>query len=380
MNWRILLLVTILSVFVAGVAQPQSRQRTAVKKRQLQNRLGEIRNRKEALRQQLRKTSAAAREVKEDIWVVDARLEKIENQLGQTNSRLNENRSQQMTLAQRLEQVDARLKQVREQVRRRMRYMYLRPNDSAISVVVGSRSMSQLLSRQQIAESIVRRDRKMFDEYRNLLEEVSQKKLEQDRLVREISDLRARQYTHQRELESNKQEKRSLLDGLRGKQAELQRAIAQFERDEAAIAAEIAAFARRRPSNSLPPMKGRFLRPAKGPITSTFGMRYHPILHIRRMHKGVDIGARSGSPIYAAADGEVVIAKYSSSYGNYVMIAHGGGFTTVYAHASRLMVRAGQQVRRGQQIAAVGSTGLAKGPHLHWEVYRNGVAVNPLGY
>lgn len=359
------------------IAQSRRHGRT---KGQLQNKLSTVREQKARLERQLHQTKRAAREVKEAITEVDGRLEKLEDDLQRTNTRLNENRSQQATLTERLKATNERLAQVRAQVRQRLRYLYLRPQGSAISVLIGAKSMSQLLSRQQIAEAVVRRDRSMFDEFRRLQADVAQRKREQDRLVSEIRELRNRQYRHQNDLSSSRAEKAELLGDLRGKQGELQRAIRQFERDEAAIASEIAAFARRRPNNSLPPMTGRFLKPANGPITSGFGMRYHPILHYTRMHKGVDIGARSGSPIYAAADGEVVKATYSSSYGNYVIIAHGGGLTTVYAHASRLMVHAGQRVRRGQHIANVGSTGLAKGPHLHWEVYRNGVAVNPLGF
>jgi murein DD-endopeptidase MepM/ murein hydrolase activator NlpD len=110
---------------------------------------------------------------------------------------------------------------------------------------------------------------------------------------------------------------------------------------------------------------------------SGFGMRFHPILRIRRMHKGIDFPANSGTSIRAAADGEVIAAQYMSGYGNTVILDHGGGVSTVYAHCSRILVRAGQKVSRGQTIARVGQTGLATGPHLHWEVRVKGRAVDP---
>jgi murein DD-endopeptidase MepM/ murein hydrolase activator NlpD len=97
------------------------------------------------------------------------------------------------------------------------------------------------------------------------------------------------------------------------------------------------------------------------------------------MHDGVDIAAPSGTPIHAAADGQVISTSYMRGYGNVVILDHGGGVSTVYAHASRIYCTAGQQVHRGDVIAAVGATGLATGPHCHFEVRIGGHAVNPMG-
>jgi murein DD-endopeptidase MepM/ murein hydrolase activator NlpD len=118
--------------------------------------------------------------------------------------------------------------------------------------------------------------------------------------------------------------------------------------------------------------------PVAGHITSYFGYRYHPILHFSRFHAGLDFGASWGSPIVAAGDGEVVGAGWAGGYGRQVRIAHGGGIVTSYSHMSQIMAAPGSFVRRGQLIGYVGSSGLSTGPHLHYEVRRAGVAVNPL--
>lgn len=123
--------------------------------------------------------------------------------------------------------------------------------------------------------------------------------------------------------------------------------------------------------------RGMMGMPAAGRITSTFGMRRHPLLGYVRMHKGMDIGAPYGAPIYAAADGQVEIAGRHAGYGNFVKIDHNGTLATGYGHMSRIAVRPGQTVRKGQVIGYIGSSGLSTGPHLHYELYRNGVAVNP---
>lgn len=117
--------------------------------------------------------------------------------------------------------------------------------------------------------------------------------------------------------------------------------------------------------------------PVFGRITSGFGMRRHPILGYRRMHAGIDFGAGYGAPIYATSDGVVQFAGWRGGHGKYVRLAHGSGIGTGYGHMSRIAVAAGSRVRRGQVIGYVGSTGLSTGAHLHYELYRNGVAVNP---
>lgn len=118
--------------------------------------------------------------------------------------------------------------------------------------------------------------------------------------------------------------------------------------------------------------------PVNAPITSGFGERYHPILHFMRMHKGIDFGAHWGTPIVAAADGQVERAGWAGGYGQQVRLAHAGGIETSYSHMSRMVVAPGTPVRQGELIGYSGSTGLSTGPHLHYEVMRNGAAINPL--
>lgn len=122
---------------------------------------------------------------------------------------------------------------------------------------------------------------------------------------------------------------------------------------------------------------GMMAMPAAGRFSSAFGMRRHPILGYSRMHRGVDIAAPWGAPVYAATDGVVQFAGRSSGYGNFIKLNHGSGYGTGYGHLSKILVRAGQRVRKGQRIGSVGSTGLSTGPHLHYELYKNGTAVNP---
>lgn len=123
--------------------------------------------------------------------------------------------------------------------------------------------------------------------------------------------------------------------------------------------------------------KAGMAMPVAGNLTSGYGMRWHPILGTARFHKGLDIGAPYGAPIRAAIDGVVAFAGRSGGYGNFVKLAHGGGLATGYGHMSRIAVAPGTRVAQGQVIGYVGSTGLSTGPHLHYELWKNGSPINP---
>jgi murein DD-endopeptidase MepM/ murein hydrolase activator NlpD len=125
---------------------------------------------------------------------------------------------------------------------------------------------------------------------------------------------------------------------------------------------------------------GQLLYPNDGAITSGFGWRRHPILGYSRFHAGIDFGASYGSTIRAADSGTVIFAGWYGGYGYTVVINHGGSIATLYGHTSKLYVREGQTVQQGEAIAAVGSTGLSTGPHLHFEVRKNGEPVDPASY
>lgn len=122
------------------------------------------------------------------------------------------------------------------------------------------------------------------------------------------------------------------------------------------------------------------IKPCMGPISDGFGMRLHPILHIRRMHEGIDIIADVGSPVYATGNGKVSFVGHRGGYGLTVELDHGYGYRTIYAHLSKVLVKEGQKVTRGTQIAKTGDSGLSTGPHLHYEVEHNGVKENPAGF
>ena len=124
----------------------------------------------------------------------------------------------------------------------------------------------------------------------------------------------------------------------------------------------------------------KFILPVRGRISDGYGYRIHPVLKRRRLHKGLDIAAKTGSVVKAAASGQVSFSGTMGGYGKLIIIDHVGGYETRYAHNSRLLVKQGQRVRQGQKVALVGSTGLTTGPHLHFEIRKYQKATNPKTY
>lgn len=375
---RFLLALALVLVAVFSLGQSGNAQKP--KLQELKSDLTDVRSKRGAIESQLSKTRQQVRSARGDLREVDGRLNTVTSSLASTKSRLKNGLSEQTRLRDELKVATHRLQERREQVRRRLRWMYVRQDTGVLSAVLKSEDLSAVASRAALYERIARADRDLFETYQELRTEVATKKARQDQLVVEIAALKRSQEEQQVELKGVRQDKAAIVGQLWNKQEDLERVLRQLDREEAAIAARIAAYnASAGKTTGLAPFRGRFSKPAAGPITSGFGMRHHPILRRTRMHNGVDIGAGHGSSITAAADGIVISASYSSGYGNNVIIDHGGGISTLYAHCSRMFVSGGQKVKRGQKIAAVGSTGLATGPHLHFEVRVNGKPVNPVG-
>ncbi len=168
---------------------------------------------------------------------------------------------------------------------------------------------------------------------------------------------------------------RDLLARIEADISEFEGELTSLESEEASIRSKIRAASE--PSGTKP---GQLIRPIPGRIESTFGPRLHPIYGTVKMHNGLDMHGSTGDPIRAGAGGTVILAGAKGGYGITVMIDHGGGMVTLYAHQSSLAVSVGQKVAAGQTIGYVGSTGVSTGPHLHFEVRLNGAPVDPMSY
>ena len=180
-------------------------------------------------------------------------------------------------------------------------------------------------------------------------------------------------------LQAHQERLESRVDALEEISVKKEAELRAYIRRQAALRQRRAAASSQAPTRvPIPRSAGAYIYPVNGPITSHYGYRVHPIRGTTRLHTGMDFGVGYGVPILSADNGVVIHSGWYGGYGNTVIVDHGGGFTTLYAHASSLAVSAGQTVKQGQMVSRVGSTGFSTGPHLHFEVRYNGNPINPL--
>lgn len=397
----------VLSVFAANETEVNK------KKAELESQIADKEQQVSSLQQQKNDVLSAIKKLDEKHAKAQENLESLTKQIEEKNSEIEKN-SEELEKAKEKEAIQY------EDMKKRIQYLYEAGNISMISVILGADDFAEALSRTENFRQLTSYDRKQLEEYKKTCKKIEN--LEKD-LKKEKSDLESYK-------QSAEEEKSNIETSISKKQAE----ISQFEagidaavmaqsdlEGELAIQNEILKQLKEevqntagqgssssssgestnsnqnkteqsqpetkpetKPDSGQPDSSGSaqftWPCPASHNVTSPFGDRNSPTAGASSNHKGIDIGAGSGSSIVAAASGTVTVSTYSESAGNYVTIDHGNGFHTVYMHASALYVKAGQKVSAGQQIAAVGSTGYSTGPHLHFGIMKNGVYVNPMNY
>ncbi len=397
----------VLSVFAANETEVNK------KKAELESQIADKEQQVSSLQQQKNDVLSAIKKLDEKHAKAQENLESLTKQIEEKNSEIEKN-SEELEKAKEKEAIQY------EDMKKRIQYLYEAGNISMISVILGADDFAEALSRTENFRQLTSYDRKQLEEYKKTCKKIEN--LEKD-LKKEKSDLESYK-------QSAEEEKSNIETSISKKQAE----ISQFEagidaavmaqsdlEGELAIQNEILKQLKEEVQNTAgqgssssssgestnsnqnkteqsqpetkpetKPDSGQsdssgsaqftWPCPASHNVTSRFGDRNSPTAGASSNHKGIDIGAGSGSSIVAAASGTVTVSTYSESAGNYVTIDHGNGFHTVYMHASALYVKAGQKVSAGQQIAAVGSTGYSTGPHLHFGIMKNGVYVNPMNY
>ncbi|MFN4279943.1 murein hydrolase activator EnvC family protein [Thermosynechococcus sp.] len=329
-------------------------------------------------RQQLERLEAAAGD---RLQSLETHLDTTTRQLAAAGDRLQaaenllkELKGQQQTLRRRY---TASVAVIRDRLRRLQRYREI----PQWAMVFEAETLNDWFEQQGRLRQVYERDRRHLAALVRDRQQLQQQERHIQVQQRFIQALRRQLQQQQAIYEREAANQRQLIARLRSDRQALASIEAQLARDSLAIQQLIHHRLGYVPKGLLPlPRRGRLAYPVQAPLTSPFGWRIHPILGTERFHAGVDFGADFGTLIYAAAAGRVIFAGWSGGYGQTVILDHGGGMTTLYAHAQRLLVQEGELVQQGQPIAEVGSTGLSTGPHLHFEVRFNGEPRDPLAY
>jgi murein DD-endopeptidase MepM/ murein hydrolase activator NlpD len=323
---------------------------------------------------------------------LDGQLADIQEKIAQYNTMITEKEKEIEETARDLDEAQARQEQQYEAMKKRIQFMYERSDSFYMETLFGSNSITGIVNRADYIEALSRYDRDKLDEYVETRKYVELCKEELE-VEKQLLD-ETREAVEQEEASVNTLigEKEAQIVSVSGDIANKEAAIKEYEAMIAQENAEIAALekavaeerARLEAENAQARIYngGMFAWPCPGykRISDEYGNRMHPILGVEKFHNGLDMAAASGTPILAAYDGDVVAADYSGSMGNYIMIDHGSGLYTIYMHCSALYVSKGQTVSKGQNIAAVGSTGRSTGPHLHFSVRLNGNYTSPWNY
>ena len=379
---------------------------SAASKSELKSRLAQIKEQKAEIERNLESYKADQAEYAGQIGTLNNKIALTEEEIDATQDILDELDANIAQTEQELEETTQELENKKELFATRVRVMYENGDTSYMDVLLNSENFSDMLSNMEIVSQIMDYDKGVVAEYTALKESIEQMKAELESDRADKQDYMDSLEDRKEELESDRADLKKLLAKLENDIEYAEKTARQMQADEDKVNAEIEELSRQEAeaarkaaeaakkaaqsksassstSTSTVRASGSMVWPCPSYnyISSNYGYRTHPITgKVSSFHKGIDIASGSGNPVLAAASGTVVKSYMSSSYGNYIVISHGGGLMTAYAHLSRRLVSVGDTVSAGQQIGKVGSTGNSTGPHLHFEVYVNGSTVNPMNY
>ena len=323
-------------------------------------------------REQLTVANENIKNLELDILEIGQDIEDLEGQVALKQEEIQSIRDQIVVIEEK--QVE-----LYEQAKTRIRVMYEYGSAGYLEVLLDSKDLVDLFSRMEYINRLVEFDQNLFTELDGIKSEVERQEVQLEIQESQLNHMTAEATLQKKQLENKVVSKNLEVANILEDQELYNQRMDELEEEEARVDEEIKELIRQ---SKLKYSGGKMDWPVPGwyNISSPFGPRLHPIYKTWRNHNGIDIPAYSGTPIVAAASGEVVIAQYSSSYGNYVLLDHGDGYATIYAHCSKLLVTVGQAVARGEAIAKVGTTGWSTGNHLHFGVQVGGEWVDPMEY
>lgn len=352
------------SLITAGVtyANNEQQQLNDINKQinQTQSQLNEGKKREKQLKNQIKQLETQINATEKEIDNIKGDISKTEREIA--------------VVKQNLAIVEQEMATQNDNLMQRLRTMYKNGDVGLVQILLGSEDITDFMTNMDLVQ-------KIFDNDVEVLKTMEEQHKKIEAQKKELETLQAH-------LESEKQQEADKQASLQTSRGEVAGLKAQVASDNEALEAQIDELNAeadrlveeiRRLQGDAAYAGGNFCWPSASStkVTSEFGMRLHPILKVNKLHTGIDIRAAAGAKVLAANSGTVIKAGWNNSYGNVVMIDHGGGIVTLYAHNSKLLVGTGDVISKGQTIALAGSTGQSTGPHIHFEVRVNGEYQNP---
>jgi murein DD-endopeptidase MepM/ murein hydrolase activator NlpD len=371
-EWLLFAVVFLFTVLFTSYPKADQLQDAKNKLNQIQKSITETKKKKEEIINQKNDIAIQIADLDKKLSAAQQELANAQKKLYDITAKLNKTRKE-------LEAAKQKENTQFQTMKERIRAIYISGEWGYLDVLLGAQNFGDFITRLDIVKRIIDFDANLFESYKQQREVIEQKEKELAQMQTEVQNYKNQIVSRQRELQVAMASREGLMRDLERQQKlyeQQEDELLQQSKQLETVIQQLQAKSKIKYSG------GKLLWPVPSSdiITSPFGMRYHPILHQYRMHTGIDIAAETGADIVAAGDGQVIFAGYYGGYGYAVIIDHGDGISTLYGHNSVLLVKEGDIVKRGQVIAKAGSTGWATGPHLHFEVRKNGVPVNPMDW
>ena len=349
--------------------------------------LTDLQTKQQEIKDQIQDATGNLEDVQSDLSENLQQVQKLDERISESETKIEELNKKTTQLKTSITEIEGKLKVAQENyenqkkiLEARLIAMYEAGETQYLDVFLKSRNMSEFLSNYFLLTEIASYDIDLLEdmEEKKRIIDNAMGKLQKDK--EELETSLQIQLKTSKILENTRTLRENYISKLSEEEKKIQAEIDEYTKQENALNAEILQLALQGLDTQY--IGGVLAWPVPGytRISSPYGMRFHPILHVIKLHTGVDIGAPRGANFVAANDGIVVKAGLNAAYGNMVIIDHGGGISTLYAHGDEILVQVGQTVKRNDPILKVGSTGYSTGPHAHFEVRINGIVTNPMEY
>jgi murein DD-endopeptidase MepM/ murein hydrolase activator NlpD len=369
MKRAIVLILTLLMVFASLSVYASELNDKMSELEKIQKQLEQTENKLKQVKQQEKTVLEELKDIEDDLVEAQSELETLESMLTQVKKDI-------VVVEKDLVIAEGNVSTRNELLGRRVRAIQENGTVSYLEVLLSSTSFSDFVNRYELLQQIIRSDVVILEQVREEKALIEEKKALLLAKRTEVARLTRDAEVQKRRIEERASSREQKLEELQNDKIAYEKALDDLEKTSKQLEKTIRDLQAKNKGNA--PATGSYIWPVNGRVTSPFGNRYHPILKTWKLHTGIDIGASSGTPVKAANSGIVISAGWMGSYGYTVIIDHGGGISTLYAHHSSLLVKSGDSVLRGDVIARVGSTGLSTGPHLHFEVRVKGVPNDPM--
>lgn len=348
----------------------------------LNSKLSKLANEKTKIQKELKTIESKKQSTMTKKAALDRQIDVTEQEVDTINDLITALDSEIATISGELDSAKAKEAQETDDFLRRVRIMEEEGSASMLGIILDADSFSDMITRTELIGDVVEGDKKLMRTLAATRADIEAKKEVLDQSRASQAAAKKNLVAKQNSLQSQYNSANNLIKSLTKEAAAYEKAFNEAERAQEQAKAELKRLLASSGSKNTAYVGGDFRWPTKATyITSYYGTRKDPITKKTSMHTGIDIGAGMGSNIYAANSGTVIVAGWSSKgYGNYVVIDHGGGKSTLYAHMSKIKTTKGAKVAQGDVIGLVGSTGWSTGPHLHFEILINGNHTNPMNY